>query len=68
MANGTAEEPIIFTALADDLAKTNDIPTDARGLWGGVILLGNAPINHANGETNIEGIPCRYRSQKPIWR
>ena len=54
MANGTAEEPIIFTALADDLAKTNDIPTDARGLWGGVILLGNAPINHANGETNIE--------------
>ncbi|WP_224999888.1 hypothetical protein [Cesiribacter sp. SM1] len=57
MAEGTAEEPIIFTALADDLSTTTDIPYNARGLWGGVILLGNAPINAPNGVTNIEGIP-----------
>ncbi|AHM61622.1 hypothetical protein D770_16840 [Flammeovirgaceae bacterium 311] len=57
MAEGTAEEPIIFTALADDLSTTTDIPYNARGLWGGVILLGNAPINAPNGLTNIEGIP-----------
>lgn len=57
MAEGTAEEPIIFTALSDDLSTTDDLPVNARGLWGGLIVLGNAPINHANAETNIEGIP-----------
>ncbi len=57
MAEGTAEEPIIFTALSDDLNTIDDLPVNARGLWGGVILLGNAPINHANAQTNIEGIP-----------
>lgn len=57
IAEGTAEEPIIFTALSDDLSTTDDLPINARGLWGGLIVLGKAPINHANAETNIEGIP-----------
>src|SRR5690606_34902579 len=56
IANGTADDPIIFTALADDLDRTDDLPLNQRGLWGGVIILGNAYINHANGQTNIEGI------------
>lgn len=56
IANGTAENPIIFTALADDVSRADDLPMNQRGLWGGVLLLGNAFINHANGQTNIEGI------------
>ena len=56
-ANGTAEAPIIFTAEADDL--NGSVADDASGLWGGVIILGNASTNNldANGVKNIEGIP-----------
>lgn len=66
IANGTSTNPIIFTALADDITRTDDLPKNQRGLWGGVIILGNAYINHANGQTTIEGIPAtatEYRSQ-----
>ncbi|MFH2095778.1 MAG: hypothetical protein ABIJ16_08740 [Bacteroidota bacterium] len=54
-ATGTASDPIIFTAEADDLAGSVDVK--ARGLWGGLILLGNARLNSSPGETAIEGIP-----------
>jgi hypothetical protein len=66
IANGTAEDPIIFTSVNDDLASTADLPMNQRGLWGGVVILGNSFINHANGQTAIEGIPAtdtEYRSQ-----
>ncbi|MDZ7266692.1 MAG: T9SS C-terminal target domain-containing protein, partial [candidate division KSB1 bacterium] len=53
-ANGTATNPIIFTAEADDVTRFDDLPLDARGLWGGVIILGRARINVAGGEENIE--------------
>ena len=56
-AKGTAEEPIIFTAEADDLANPFDIPAGTKGLWGGVIILGNAQLNSTPGESAIEGIP-----------
>jgi len=55
IAEGTREEPIIFTAEADDLEGS--VVDDARGLWGGIIILGNAPINLNGGEASIEGIP-----------
>ena len=57
MAEGTAAAPIIFTAEADDL--DGSVAPDARGLWGGVIVLGNAPTNNndVGGVKNIEGIP-----------
>jgi len=55
MAMGTRDEPIIFTVEGDDL--DGSITKDARGLWGGLILLGNAPINLDGGEASIEGIP-----------
>lgn len=54
-AVGTATDPIIFTAESDDLDGTTSAST--RGLWGGVILLGEATLNSANNETAIEGIP-----------
>ena len=33
------------------------MPLFSRGLWGGVIILGNAPLNNENNEAHIEGIP-----------
>lgn len=56
-ANGTPTQPIIFTAEADDVNDPTDLPLDARGLWGGVILLGRARLNSTPGVTAIEGIP-----------
>ncbi len=55
MAEGTAAKPIIFTAESDDLEGS--IPLQTGGLWGGIIILGNAPINAENGESKVEGIP-----------
>jgi hypothetical protein len=46
-ANGTRTRPIIFTAEADDVSDPEDLPLFQRGLWGGVVLLGNASINTA---------------------
>ncbi|MEA1996955.1 MAG: T9SS C-terminal target domain-containing protein, partial [Gemmatimonadota bacterium] len=49
-ANGSAVAPIIFTAQADNVDDAGDLPLDARGLWGGVIILGKAGINTADSE------------------
>jgi len=59
MAEGTAENPIIFTTEEDDLSSTTDLPLDANGRWGGVIILGNATINRTGGTASIEGIPTQ---------
>ncbi|MCD8535773.1 MAG: T9SS C-terminal target domain-containing protein [Verrucomicrobia bacterium] len=61
-ANGTAENPVIFTALDDDLSDPNDFGPGDVGEWGGLVLLGRATLNspEASGdpiEDNIEGIP-----------
>ncbi len=55
IAEGEKISPIIFTVEGDDLAGS--VPVEARGLWGGVIILGNATINTQSGEDMIEGIP-----------
>lgn len=55
IAKGTAEAPIIFTVEGDDLEGS--IPLKTRGLWGGLIVLGNAPLNVSGNEASIEGIP-----------
>jgi hypothetical protein len=41
-ANGTAEMPITMTALADIQGTVSD---STRGLWGGLVINGFAPIN-----------------------
>ncbi len=56
-AEGTANNPIIFTAEADNPDDFTDIPLTSTGLWGGVIILGKARINTSAGEGQIEGIP-----------
>lgn len=53
MAEGTAAEPIIMTSETDG----GQLPATARGLWGGLIVLGNAGLNSSPGESAIEGIP-----------
>jgi hypothetical protein len=64
MAEGTAANPIIFTSVLDNIqvgqkAGTNLTRTDNEK-WGGVAILGRAPISAQSGdtETNLEGIPA----------
>ncbi len=47
LAEGTPSHPIVFTAENDDLEDPEDLLLTDRGLWGGVVILGNAPINKA---------------------
>jgi len=55
IAEGTKDEPIIFTVEGDDLQGS--VPVESRGLWGGIIILGNAQLNSEFNESKIEGIP-----------
>jgi hypothetical protein len=55
IAEGTKEDPIIFTSEHDDLQGS--VEKNERGLWGGLIILGNAPVNVSGGEARVEGIP-----------
>jgi hypothetical protein len=71
IAEGTEFSPIIFTSVVDELTPDHikngifnspNLNPTISGLWGGVILLGEAPIsasNEINGvsQTQIEGIP-----------
>ncbi len=56
-AIGTKDAPIIFTAEIDDINDDTDLlPTD-RGLWGGLIILGNGKIADDACEQSVEGLP-----------
>ncbi|MEM1319659.1 MAG: T9SS type A sorting domain-containing protein [Bacteroidota bacterium] len=57
-AEGTAYEPIIFTSELDDidLGDASLTPVD-RGLWGGLVVLGNGIIGASADERVIEGFP-----------
>lgn len=61
MAEGTAANPIIFTTVADEIVsgqiQSPNIAPTLNGLWGGVIILGNAPISADAASVQIEGIP-----------
>ena len=52
-AQGTVDAPITLTARADLEGTTNE---NSIGLWGGLVLLGRAPINACPGET-VSGTP-----------
>lgn len=60
-AAGTASKPIIFTSVADDIKpgeiQSPNMSPENNGLWGGVIILGSAPISASANEVQIEGIP-----------
>lgn len=61
MAEGTAASPIIFTSVADEITPgqiaSPNLDADLAGLWGGLIVLGNAPISADAESVQIEGIP-----------
>jgi len=44
-AEGTPQNPIIFTADVDDTTLPDVVDLYARGLWGGVVIFGNAVFN-----------------------
>ncbi|MDY7396505.1 hypothetical protein UMM65_14735 [Aureibaculum sp. 2210JD6-5] len=62
-AQGTATEPIIMTSKADNISvgqtSGTNLSENDRGLWGGLIILGNAPGSFKGDvtELQIEGIP-----------
>jgi hypothetical protein len=65
-AEGTAQLPIIFTSIADEITpedvklgifESPNLRQDITGLWGGLIVLGNAPISASTETSQIEGIP-----------
>ncbi len=56
-AIGTAEEPIIFTAEADDVTNPTDLSPDDIGLWGGLVICGKAPFEKDGlAEAQAEGV------------
>lgn len=54
MAEGTVDAPIIMTSTADDGTLT----ADTKGEWGGLVVLGKAPISAEQAEVQIEGVPA----------
>ena len=64
MANGTTDNPIVFTSAADNIqlgqSFGGNLTENDRGLWGGLLVLGYATISVEGNasETQIEGIPA----------
>lgn len=62
IAEGTASQPIIFTSIADEIMPgeiaSPNLDATLNGLWGGVIVLGNATISADAASVQIEGIPA----------
>jgi len=62
-AIGTAEKPIIMTSVLDNIMPGEKAGTtlneDDKGKWGGLVILGKAPISVAGAtEAQIEGVPA----------
>ena len=64
MAQGTPAQPIIFTAESDNIqigeTYGSSLNPNVRGLWGSIIILGNAPGSFTGNVESfqIEGIPA----------
>lgn len=56
-AQGNSSSPIIFTSEFDDVTDNTELGNDDKGLWGGIIILGNGIVGVDGGTENIEGIP-----------
>jgi len=55
-AEGNADEPVIFTAEADDVTQQSLLPSENQQ-WAGLVLLGSAPVmKSGNTLLQIEGI------------
>jgi hypothetical protein len=64
IAEGTSSSPIIFTSVLDNIEIGETFGTNLnqfdRGKWGGIIVLGNAPVSAQEGDdvAQIEGLPA----------
>ncbi|WP_273054849.1 MULTISPECIES: hypothetical protein [Hyphomonas] len=63
VADGTASQPIIFTSANDlerqaDTDPSNDLGGDAISEWGGLVLLGQAPINRCKDAATPATAQC----------
>lgn len=61
-AVGTADAPIIMTSVLDNImpgqAAGTSLTEADKGKWGGLVILGNAPISYSGAtEAQIEGVP-----------
>ncbi len=77
MAEGSGTQPIIFTTVADAAFRTasgslsgGSLTQDNKGLWGGVIILGNAGLT-GDQVLAIEGLPVnddrsKYGNENPV--
>ncbi|MEM0938560.1 MAG: hypothetical protein AAGI25_02075 [Bacteroidota bacterium] len=62
---GTATAPVIMTSISDALSPSDvaggdfvgSLAPDVNGLWGGLIVLGDATISASATQVQIEGIP-----------
>lgn len=54
MAEGTATDPIIMTTSK---AAVKSLTADDKGLWGGLVVLGKAPVSGKVDDPQIEGVP-----------
>ena len=58
-AEGTPQNPIIFTAEADDVTLPDDVGLYQRALWGGLVVFGQTTINGALDATG-NSAPVKY--------
>lgn len=62
MANGTSDDPIIFTSTDDNITSgtivSPNLQASTNSKWGGLIVLGKAPISADAAVAQIEGIPA----------
>lgn len=62
IADGTRTNPIVFTS---EFTKPSSTRKPTYGDWGGIILLGKAPINVPGGTASIEGPGDTYGGNDP---
>ncbi len=61
-ATGTSDKPVIFTAESD--TGNQPLPLTTRGLWGGVVILGNGIVPTATGWGEIPGLPSNNKQNR----
>lgn len=59
-ANGTVANPVVMTS-EDDLTNSQVDPDNAIGEWGGLVILGRAPINDCNTTAAAQSVGCENR-------
>ena len=63
LSNGTATRPVVFTAKSK-FSNPDAFDQDTKGIWGGVILNGRAPINACQDTADVGGtLACEKKGE-----